>query len=157
MDKASRPKGFPLPLPCLVRVYRASLPFYLVLPLLLLHSVSSSVFPAGGSVAIPYNRTSFVQYPSYSLPFGKRAVVAARNGIDVLDDSLFRLYFNEAGKAAKWKSRFIALAYRLFLTARVAINHRGCCLWRAFDARLSGSTKIANFDRIHACPVFPTE
>lgn len=51
-----------------------------------------------GLVGIQYNRTSPMPFSSFSLlSFDKRAAVTADNGIDVLDDSLFRLYFDEWG------------------------------------------------------------
>lgn len=55
---------------------------------------SFSVFFCQSSVVIQYNRTSPVAFSSFSLSsFDKRMAVTADNGI-VLDNSLFRLYFD---------------------------------------------------------------
>lgn len=67
-----------------------------------------SVFPEGaeggrgwerGLLAIRYNRTSLGTVPSVFFAVRQTSVaVAAGNGIDTLDDSLFRLYFNEPAR-----------------------------------------------------------
>lgn len=87
MDKASRDQ-------------KASLnaPF---VPLVRICALPSSRLSRGGSVTIQYNRTSPVPSSSFSLSsFDKRAVIRANNGIDMLDNNLFRLYFDE-GRASE--------------------------------------------------------